>query len=383
MEVFTPTPRTAFKRLPQRGTYDREAVYRILDEAFICHVGFVVDGQPFVIPTGYARVGDTLYIHGSAASRMLRLLAGGIPVCVTVTLVDGLVLARSAFHHSINYRSVVILGIAEPVEDEQGKMAALAALTEHIVPGRWAEVRGPNEQELKGTSVLALPLVEVSAKIRTGPPKDDEEDYAIPVWAGELPLRIAADAPVNDPQLSPGIAPPAYITNHFLGADHNTRRNTMTQEERKELIARYAAGYDEVISALEGFPKDKLMAHPIAGKWSAAEIVQHLADSEMTSAIRLRRLLVEDRPVIQGYDQELFATRLNYNERNIAPALEAFRGARSTTVQLLERMTEEDWRREGTHTESGHYTAEDWLRIYAAHAHGHADQIRRLREVLS
>jgi hypothetical protein len=157
----------------------------------------------------------------------------------------------------------------------------------------------------------------------------------------------------------------------------------MTPEERKELIAKYAAGYDEVVNALEGFPADHLTAHPIAGKWSAAEIVQHLADSEMTSAIRLRRLLVEDKPVIQGYDQDLFATRLLYNERDIAPAMEAFRGARATTAQLLERMTDADWLREGTHTESGHYTAENWLEIYAAHAHGHADQIRRLREALA
>ncbi|MGH9768426.1 MAG: DinB family protein [Blastocatellia bacterium] len=156
----------------------------------------------------------------------------------------------------------------------------------------------------------------------------------------------------------------------------------MTQAERKELIAKYGAGYDEVVSALEGFPKDKLTANLIPGKWSAAEIIQHLADSEMTSAIRLRRLLVEDNPVIQGYDQELFATRLRYNDRDIAPALEAFRAARATTVQLLERMVEEDWLREGTHLESGRYTAEDWLQIYAAHAHGHADQIRRLREKL-
>jgi hypothetical protein len=156
----------------------------------------------------------------------------------------------------------------------------------------------------------------------------------------------------------------------------------MTRAERKELIAKYAAGYDEVAGALEGFPKDKLTANLIPGKWSAAEIVQHLADSEMTSAIRMRRLLVEDNPVIQGYDQDLFATRLRYNDRDIAPALEAFRAARATTAQLLERMTEEDWGREGTHTDSGRYTAEDWLKIYAAHAHGHADQIRRLRQSL-
>jgi hypothetical protein len=157
----------------------------------------------------------------------------------------------------------------------------------------------------------------------------------------------------------------------------------MTQADRKDLIAKYAAGYDEVAGALDGFPKDKLTANLIPGKWSAAEIVQHLADSEMTSAIRLRRLLVEDNPVIHGYDQDLFATRLRYNERDIAPALEAFRAARATTAQLLERMTEEDWRREGTHTEIGRYTAEDWLQIYAAHAHGHADQIHRLRQKLS
>lgn len=153
----------------------------------------------------------------------------------------------------------------------------------------------------------------------------------------------------------------------------------MTQVERRELIAKYAAGYDEVVIALEGFPKDKLTANLIPGKWSAAEIVQHLADSEMTSAIRLRRLLVEERPVIQGYDQDLFATRLRYNERDIAPALEAFRAARATTVQLLEHMTAEDWLREGSHTESGRHTAEDWLQIYAEHAHGHANQIRALQ----
>ena len=156
----------------------------------------------------------------------------------------------------------------------------------------------------------------------------------------------------------------------------------MTAEERKDLSAKYAAGYDEVVQALEGFTADALTEHPLPGKWSAAEIVQHLADSEMTSAIRIRRLLVEDKPVIAGYDEALYATRLLYNERDIAPALEAFRAARSTTVQLLERMTDADWQREGTHSDSGRYGTEDWLRIYAAHAHDHAGQIRRLREAL-
>jgi uncharacterized protein len=214
MENFAPTERTTLKRLPQRGFYNHEVVYGILDEGFVCHVGFAVDGQPFVIPTAYGRVGDTLYLHGSAASRAMRGLSGGIPVCVTVTLVDGLVLARSAFHHSINYRSVVILGAATVVAAAEEKKTALRAFTEHVIPGRWGDVREPNEQELKGTIVLALPLLEVSAKIRTGPPKDDEEDMAIPVWAGELPLRITAGAPVDDPQLSAGISPPVYITSY-------------------------------------------------------------------------------------------------------------------------------------------------------------------------
>jgi nitroimidazol reductase NimA-like FMN-containing flavoprotein (pyridoxamine 5'-phosphate oxidase superfamily) len=214
MSKFERTPRTTLKRLPDRGEYDRQIVYSILDEGFVCHVGFAFDGHPYVIPTSYGRIGDRLYIHGSAASRMLRSLAGGIPVCVTVTLVDGLVLARSAFHHSINYRSVVIFGTAQLVEDEEGKLAALAALTEHIIPGRWAEVREPNGQELKGTTVLAVSLVEISAKIRTGPPKDDEEDYSVPAWAGELPLRLVGLAPIADPHLPTDVKPPNYLWNY-------------------------------------------------------------------------------------------------------------------------------------------------------------------------
>src|SRR5437868_1452841 len=193
MENFQPTERTTLKRLPKRGEFDRLAVYQILDEAFICHVGFAVDGQPYVIPTGYARIGGNLFIHGSAASRMLREIAGGIDVCVTVTLIDGLVLARSAFHHSMNYRSVVVLGKAQLVEDAEEKAGSLEAFTEHIVPGRWADVRRPTELELKATTVLRLPIEEASAKIRTGGPIDDEEDYDMDVWAGVLPLSLQTD----------------------------------------------------------------------------------------------------------------------------------------------------------------------------------------------
>lgn len=211
---FPQTERTRLKRLPKRGAFDRETVYSILDEGFICHVGFVVDGKPVVIPTGYARDGDQLYIHGSQASRMLRTVKSGVDVCVTVTLIDGLVLARSAFHHSLNYRSVVIFGRASAIEDAQAKVRALLALSEHIVAGRWSEVREPNEHELKATTVLSLTLEEVSAKVRTGPPIDDEEDYELDVWAGELPLKLVPQDPVDDPRLKSGLRPSATVLNY-------------------------------------------------------------------------------------------------------------------------------------------------------------------------
>ncbi|HEY7354131.1 MAG TPA: pyridoxamine 5'-phosphate oxidase family protein [Terriglobales bacterium] len=209
-----PTSRTRVVREPQRGVYDRAVVNEILDEGFICHVGFVLDGQPFVIPTSYGRHDDVVYIHGSAASRMLRNVSGGIPVCVTVTLLDGLVLARSVFNHSMNYRSVVILGTATMVEDRQEKLAGLRVLSEHILPGRWDDARKPTEQELKATSVIRLPINEFSAKVREGPPIDDEEDYAVPVWAGVLPLKMVPGAAVNDRRLLDGVGVPEYVTEY-------------------------------------------------------------------------------------------------------------------------------------------------------------------------
>jgi nitroimidazol reductase NimA-like FMN-containing flavoprotein (pyridoxamine 5'-phosphate oxidase superfamily) len=217
MSTFTPTERTQVKRLPKRGVYDRETVFKILDEAFVCHVGFVVDGQPYVIPTNFGRVGDTLYLHGSAASRMLRTLSEGIPVCVTVSIIDGLVLARSAFHHSVNYRSVVVLGTARLVEDPTEKMEALRLFTEHIMKGRWDQIRWPSEQEMKGTTVLALAMEEVSAKVRTGGPVDDEQDYELPVWAGVLPLSVTTAAPIADARLKAGIAVPENVAKYSRG----------------------------------------------------------------------------------------------------------------------------------------------------------------------
>ena len=206
-----PTARTRVVREPERGVYDRETAYAILDEAFLCHVGFVANEQPFVIPTSYGRKGDNLYIHGSAASRMLRKLNEGVRVCVTVTLLDGLVLARSVFNHSMNYRSVVILGTANLVDDPQEKLEALRILSEHIIAGRWDDARQPNEKELKATSVLRLPIDEFSAKVRTGPPIDDEDDYSFPTWAGVLPLEILPGNAIKDPRLDSKIAVPKYV----------------------------------------------------------------------------------------------------------------------------------------------------------------------------
>src|ERR1022692_3883276 len=213
-QPYTPTPRTRLVRKADRAVYDREAAYRILDEGFLCHVGFVADGQPFVIPTSYGRKEDNLYIHGSAASRMLRNLKDGVPVCVTVTLLDGLVLARSIFNHSMNYRSVVVLGKATLVDEPEEKIEALRRLSEHIIPGRWADSRQPNERELKATSVLRLPIEEFSAKVRVGPVVDDEEDYSFPTWAGVVPLEMKTGAPIDDARLVTGKTAPEYARNY-------------------------------------------------------------------------------------------------------------------------------------------------------------------------
>ena len=213
-ETQMPTQRTRVVRESERGVYDREAAYHILDEGFICHVGFLVDGQPFVIPTSYGRKGANLYIHGSAASRMLRQMKEGVAVCVTVTLLDGLVLARSVFNHSMNYRSLVILGKATLVDDAEEKLAALRVLSEHILPGRWDDARQPNERELKATSVLRVPIEEFSAKIRTGPPVDDAEDLAFPTWAGVVPLEMKVGEAIRDTKLEPTQGVPRYIRNY-------------------------------------------------------------------------------------------------------------------------------------------------------------------------
>jgi nitroimidazol reductase NimA-like FMN-containing flavoprotein (pyridoxamine 5'-phosphate oxidase superfamily) len=213
-DTIPATDRTRVVREPQRAVYDRETIYAILDEGIVCHVGFAIEGQPFVIPTMYARVGDAIYFHGSAASRMLRGASGGLSVCITVTLADGLVLARSVFNHSMNYRSVVAIGKATLIDDPDEKLLALRSFTEKILKGRWNDARQPNEKELKATSILRLPLTEVSAKVRIGDVEDDAEDYALSVWAGIIPFRTVVDPPIRDSRCDPSIPTPAYAAQY-------------------------------------------------------------------------------------------------------------------------------------------------------------------------
>lgn len=211
MNDIAPTARTRVKRHAERGTYERSTIYDILDAGLICHVGIVEDGQPFVMPTIHARMDDRLLLHGSPGSRLLRTIRNGTPLCVTVTLVDGLVLARSAMHHSMNFRSVVLLGKGSVIEEKEEKLRALRTISDHIVPGRWAEVRSPNATELSMTMVVAIPIEEASAKIRSGPPVDDEDDYQLAVWAGVLPLQLTPQAPQPDARLLAGVVIPEYV----------------------------------------------------------------------------------------------------------------------------------------------------------------------------
>src|ERR1700720_3033830 len=211
MSEFTPTDRSKVRRKPDRGTYDREIIYGILDEAFVCQVAFIVDGLPYVVPTNYVRVGDKLFLHGSTAGRLMRTLATGAPFCLSVTLLDGIVFSPTATGHSVNYRSVVVMGKAEVIESPEAKLAAMRDFVDYVLRGRWATVRPPSEQELKGTMVLAVPLLEASAKVRTGFAVDDDEDYASPAWTGVLPMKWTALAPIPDPRGNPEIPVPANI----------------------------------------------------------------------------------------------------------------------------------------------------------------------------
>jgi len=214
MTDFNQTERNRIKRLPKRGQYDRETIYQILDEALICHVGFVDKRQPYVIPINFARLEDSIVMHGAKTSRLLKHIQAGHPICVEATIVDGLVLARSVFHHSVNYRSVVVFGKGSLIEDEQEKLTALQAVTDHLIPGRWQEARLPNRKELNATSVVSIKIDDASAKVRIGPPVDDDEDYVLPVWAGVLPLKELPLTPIHDELQSETVLLPDYISGY-------------------------------------------------------------------------------------------------------------------------------------------------------------------------
>jgi uncharacterized protein len=225
MNAFVPTARSKVKRLSERGNYDRQAVYAVVDAGLVAHVGYTIDGQPYVTPTVHWRHGDTLFWHGSAASRMLQTVAGCVPACVTVTHIDGVVLARSGFHSSINYRSAMCFGRAEAIRDPKAKEQALEAFVERLTPGRWAELRPVAAQELKGTLVVGMTIEEASVKTRSGGPKDDAEDYAMPIWAGVVPLRLTADAPVPDTKLNPGVMLPDSVAAMVAALKHPPGRS--------------------------------------------------------------------------------------------------------------------------------------------------------------
>ena len=229
MTKMAKTDRNRIKRLPNRGHYDPETIYRILDEALICHVGFAVNEQPYVIPINFARVDDTIVLHGAKASRLLKHVEAGHPVCVEATLVDGLVLARSVFHHSLNYRSVVVFGTGRIMDGEQEKLAALEAITEHLIPGRWQEARRPNHKELHATRVVSIKIEEASAKVRMGPPVDEEEDYDLPVWAGVLPLQERPLSPIRDEAQLEEVALPPYIAHYTRNHNEGSRNVNSTQ----------------------------------------------------------------------------------------------------------------------------------------------------------
>jgi uncharacterized protein len=214
MSNFTPTERTKVRHKPERGSYDRDLIYSILDEAFVCHIAFIADAMPIVVPTNYVRVGDKLFLHGSTASRLMKTLASGAPFCLSVTLLDGIVCAPSATGHSVNYRSVVVMGKAVPIGGEAAKLAAMRDFVEYVIRGRWATVRPPTEQELKGTMVVSVPLIEASAKVRTGFAVNDDEDYAVPAWTGVIPMKWTSQAPVADPRGNASIAPPPNIQHY-------------------------------------------------------------------------------------------------------------------------------------------------------------------------
>ncbi|MEM9920370.1 MAG: DinB family protein [Bacteroidota bacterium] len=366
MESYPVNQRNKVKRVPRRGHYDRETVHRILDIGCVAHIGFVVDGQPFVIPTAYGRSGDRLYLHGATKSRMMTNLEEGIPVCVTVTYLDGIVLARSAFHHSMNYRSAVIFGKAHILEGAE-KEKALFCISEQILKGRWAEVRQPSEKEMKATMVLALTIDQASAKIRTGPPGDDLPDYELPIWAGVLPIHRSYGQAISDPKLRAGIPLPASVKNQL---QMNQTASTNLRRPEKSEVAEFYWGYVEKVPGndflqvlrdasssmpqwFEALDADQWNYRYAEGKWTVKEVLQHLIDTERIFNYRALRIARGDKTPLPGFDHNAYVPASNANSRSPESLMAEYRAVRAASIVLFETLDHETLNQKGTASEKG------------------------------
>lgn len=367
MSDYPKTPRSTVKRVPKRGHYDAATVHAVLDAGRVCHVGFCVEQQPFVIPTAYGRDGDVLYLHGAVTSRLMVQLQQGVPACVAVTHLDGIVLARSLFHHSLNYRSVVAFGTARLVESEEERERALTVISEQMLRGRWAEARGPNAKENKATTVLALAIEEATAKVRTGGPADDAEDYELPIWAGVLPMRQSYGVPVPDERLAVGMSAAASVLAAVQSGEAVLALPALPPVPRPEAgsFAPFYAGY---IGQVEGRDAAQVLAaglvttplllsqvpaalhdHAYApGKWTVKELLLHLIDTERIMAYRLLRISRGDLSPLPGFDENAYVPHSGAAGRSLSALIEEYRAVRVATLHLVAGLPAEAWAQMGT-----------------------------------
>lgn len=356
--------RNKVKRIPKRGHYDKDTIYAILDQDFVCHLGFVANGQPFVIPTAYGRDGDTIYLHGATTSRLLTELQKGIPACMTVTLLDGIVAARSAFHSSMNYRSVVAFGKAKLIENAVAKGHALFVISEQILKGRWDEARAPIAKELKATSVLALEIEEASAKIRTGPPGDDQPDYNLPIWAGVIPIERRYGMPVPDPVLPSeiplskstfnvhsrgGAIKPAFELSRPTGDEYaNFYQNYISLVPDGHIIDILKQQQYTIHQFFKDIPDHKWDYRYAPDKWSIKQVLLHLIDTERVMAYRALRIGRGDQTELPGFEQNDFANYAAVDHLSKNDLLEEYRCVRQSTIRMFEHFEPAVFKNMGT-----------------------------------
>lgn len=394
MPDYPKTPRSTVKRIPKRGHYDRATVHAVLDAGRVCHVGFVVEGQPFVIPTAYGREGDVIYLHGATTSRLLAHLQQGVPACVAVTHLDGVVLARSLFHHSLNYRSAVVFGTARLVEDAAERERALTVISEQLLPGRWAEARQPNAKENKATAVLAISIEEASAKIRAGGPVDDAEDYSLPIWAGVLPMQTCYGLPLPDEQMPLGIAAAASVI-QALGSTPIALPLPGLKPIEPPLPDEYAPFYAAYVAKANGRDAAQLLAETLLatplllaqlpeaqwdyayapGKWSIREMLLHVIDTERIMAYRLLRISRGDESPLPGFDEQAYAANSSAAGRSAASLIAEYQAVRQATLHLLANLPPEAWRKTGTASQSK-VSARALAYIIAGHEQHHLAVLR-------